>query len=79
MYGLFASSQGFKDPPGLVEKRALFFAKDNRREPDLSGQVGDTEFMEIRVYRSHGRKRIAKELEDFKKTSHARTGGSGIE
>ena len=72
MFGLFESPEN-KEGKGFVERRSLFFS-------DAKKSVGNdpTAYMEIRVHRANGRKRVTRQLEEFEKTFHAKH-GRGIE
>ena len=72
MFGLFESPEN-KEGKKFVERRSLFFG-------NVKKSVGNdpTAYMEIRVHRANGRKRITRQLEEFEKTSHA-LHGRGIE
>ena len=72
MFGLFESPEN-KEGKKFVEKRSLFFG-------DVKKSVGNdpTAYMEVRVHRANGRKRITRQLEEFEKTFHA-LHGRGIE
>ncbi|OCL04130.1 hypothetical protein AOQ84DRAFT_367785 [Glonium stellatum] len=72
MFGLFETPEN-EEGKKFVERRSLFFG-------DVRESVGNgpTGFMEIRVHRSNGRKRIARQLEEFEKTVHPKH-GRGIE
>ena len=63
VFGLFESSESWKGERG-VEKRALCFASENDDPQSVSDPLGD--FLEVRVYRSNGRKRIMPEIQDFR-------------
>ena len=72
MFGLFESPEN-KEGKKFVERRSLFFG-------DVKKSVGSdpTAYMEVRVHRANGRKRITRQLEEFEKTFHA-LHGRGIE
>ena len=65
MFGLFAS-QGVDKGKGSVEKRVLCFSSQDASEQSTgSDPLGDV--LEVKVYRSKGRKRIKSQVQDFKK------------
>lgn len=76
MFGLFEHREG-DDGKRRAGKRVLRFAS-----ADTAGEVVDAfdpnAYMEIRVHRAHGRKRIARDVEPYEVTPHAKT-VSGIE
>jgi hypothetical protein len=74
MFGLFEreAEEGHK----RIEKRALHFTapeQDGGEWKDVEDAFDENAFMEIRVHRAHGRKRIEKEVETYATTEHAKT------
>lgn len=63
MYGLFDSGERWMGEPG-IDARAFSFASEPSTEHPTSNTLGQV--MEVKVYRSRGRKRIRPELEDFR-------------
>lgn len=63
MFGLFSPGPSpFKH--SLVERRVLFFGPDREHDDNLTLD-SQNDVMEIKVFRSKGRKRIAPEVQDF--------------
>lgn len=61
MFAMFDSNEMFMDHP-LLERRALSFGTE-------TASAADAKFMEIKVYRSKGRKRIRPPVQDFRERS----------
>ena len=79
MFGLFESvgEKGRK----ITEKRVLCFTPPDREDgkwKDVADVFDPTARIEITVHRAHGRKRIEREIQQYKDTEHA-TNGKGIE
>lgn len=62
MYGLFDSGERWMGEPG-IDARAFSFASKATSYRSTNNTLGQV--LEVRVYRSRGRKRIRPELEDF--------------
>ncbi|KAL8899993.1 MAG: hypothetical protein Q9207_005911 [Kuettlingeria erythrocarpa] len=73
MYGFYDAGERWKGQPE-VDVRAFTFASDNSTQHPLNDTLGQA--MEVRVYRSRGRKRIRPDLENFKAVI-ARSGNHG--
>ncbi|KAF2106088.1 hypothetical protein BDV96DRAFT_625993 [Lophiotrema nucula] len=74
MFGLFDREED-KDGKKKVEKRALCFTPPDKKSgvwKDVTDALDPNAHMEIRVHRAHGRKRIPRETEEYKKTEHAK-------
>jgi hypothetical protein len=72
MFGLYERAED-EEGKRKVEKRVLSFTspdKDGSAWNDVEDPFDERMSMEIRVHRAHGRKRIERELEVYKKTQH---------
>jgi hypothetical protein len=76
MFGLFQQQDG-SDGKRRIEKRVFRFTSTDRADT-VADAFGPDAYMEIRVHRARGRKRIAREVEPYESTSHGKT-ASGIE
>lgn len=61
MFAMFDSGEMYRGQP-LLERRALSFGTE-------TASAADTNFMEIKVYRSRGRKRIGPQVQNFREMS----------
>lgn len=78
MFGLYDAGEGLYGDRG-IERRAFCFSR-TKREDDEPGSSEETDrFMELRVHRADGKKRIPKEIEEFRNTYHSRERGNGVE
>lgn len=78
MFGLFELPEGEGDDgKKRIEKRVFRFSAADQGGP-VVGAFDQNAYMEIRVHRARGRKRIAREVEPYVSTPHSK-GVSGIE
>ena len=85
MFGLYKSGKVF-DGRRYLEQRVLCFASDGAPESPAEGSASLGPLMEVRVYRSKGRKRIMPEAEQYegsplsehKENQPAKTNSAGI-
>jgi hypothetical protein len=80
MFGLYERRDG-DEGKKRVERRVLCFAtpdEEDGERKDVTNAFDPDAHMEIRIFRAHGRKRIAREFEDYATTRHAKY-GRGIE
>lgn len=63
MYGLYDSGERWMGKPG-IDARVFGFASEDGTQHPMNKTLGQV--MEVRVYRSRGRKRVRPQLEDFK-------------
>lgn len=71
MFGLYEREE--EDGRKKLEKRVLCFTPPDKKEDqwaDVSDIFDEKAYMEIRVHRAHGRKRIPREAETFADTAH---------
>ena len=72
MFGLYEREQG-EDGKKRIEKRALCFTTPDKVDgewKDVNDAFDAHAYLEIRLHRASGRKRVARELEEYKETSH---------
>lgn len=72
MFGLFKGEDG-NGGKKRIEKRALSFTSPDHEDGewrDVENAFDPDAYMEIRVCRAHGRKRIGRELEEYSKTPY---------
>ncbi|KAF1843124.1 uncharacterized protein K460DRAFT_418247 [Cucurbitaria berberidis CBS 394.84] len=76
MFGLYERPED-EEGKRRVEKRVLRFTPPDRKDKkwkDVTDVFDENACIEIKVHRAHGRKRIERELEEYKKTQHAKKG-----
>jgi hypothetical protein len=74
MFGLY-DRPGDDDGKGRVEKRVLAFTSPSEKNKvwnDMKDLFDGRLCMEIRVHRAHGRKRVEREIKQYKETQHAK-------
>ncbi|KAF2175657.1 hypothetical protein K469DRAFT_679615 [Zopfia rhizophila CBS 207.26] len=79
MFGLYEREEG-EDGKKRFEKRALCFTdcdKKDRKWKGVTNAYDAGAYMEVKVHRASGRRRIPREADNFKETFHA-THGRGI-
>lgn len=73
MFGLF--EREYEDGRQRAEKRVLCFTPPNRKTKqwtDVADAFDEESYMEIRVHRAHGSKRVARQVEGYKDTAHGK-------
>lgn len=76
MFGLF-EKPGENNSKSEIEKRVLCFSalnggSDKDESKDTSKPKGPD--MEVRIFRAHGRKKVARKVEQFENTPHTKPG-----
>jgi hypothetical protein len=74
MFGLYERSKD-EDGKRRIEKRMLCFTASDKRDRvwrDVMDPFDERLCMEIRVHRAHGRKRVERQMEEYKNTQHAK-------
>lgn len=73
MFGLYERAED-EDGKRKVEKRVLSFTSPNNSETwdDVRDPFDEKMCIEIKVHRSHGRKRVEREMEEYDKTQHGK-------
>ena len=76
VFGLY-ERENEEDGKKRIEKRVLCFTPPTRKTgewEDVTNVLDAKAYIEIRVHRAHGRKRIAREMEQYGSTPHAKNG-----
>jgi hypothetical protein len=74
MFGLYERAED-ADGKKRFEKRMLCFTPPDPRDKmwkDVTDAFDEKMCMEIKVHRAHGRKRVEREMEEYKDTQHAK-------
>lgn len=74
MFGLYERAED-EDGKRRVEKRILCFTPPDKRDrvwKEVMDPFDEKMCMEIRVHRAHGRKRVERQMEEYKNTPHAK-------
>jgi len=74
MFGLY--EREFEDGKKRIEKRVLCFTPPDRKTKkwtDVENAFDENTYMEIRVHRAHGSKRIERQVEEYKNTDHGKS------
>ncbi|KAF2875637.1 hypothetical protein BDV95DRAFT_603048 [Massariosphaeria phaeospora] len=74
MFALYEREEGGKK---RMERRVLCFTPSNRKNgewKDVQDAFDEDARVEIRVHRAHGRRRVARQAEEFARSSHAQNG-----
>lgn len=75
MFALYERAEDEEGKKG-VEKRMFCFDSPPKEEKGMRGKSSlskEKNFVEIKVHRAHGRKRVERELQEYKKTHHAKS------